>query len=394
MEVKFGLISADSHAGFDRSDFLRRMSAAKWGDRIPCVVEVEEKGRRIDRWSVYGAPRRNDVANCPALMGEPFPTYPKHWDEVPKASYDPVERLKCLDADGVDAEALFPNPPGGTFFEFDDPDFELDAVRAYNDALSEWTRASDRYLPLAILPYLSDPQVIKREVERAATSGHRGVNLLGEMPEQLPHITDPCWYPVWGVCQELGLPIHFHGSAGLSAGASVRKWSGYTHRQAHSAQTATSAVTPAQIIPQFLFSGITERFPALKCVFPEAGVGGLNYVIAACDHEWESRHLWTEGIHTRPSETVRRQMYVNFWFEAEGIKLRHDIGIDNIMWESDFPHVASYYPRSWQEVERVLEGVPEGDRRKMLFENALRVYRIDAKVAVKNNLRENHLSCS
>jgi predicted TIM-barrel fold metal-dependent hydrolase len=114
-------------------------------------------------------------------------------------------------------------------------------------------------------------------------------------------------------------------------------------------------------------------------------VGGLNYVIAACDHEWESRRLWTEGIHTRPSETVRRQMYVNFWFEAEGIKLRHDIGIDNIMWESDFPHVASYYPRSWQEIERVLEGVPEEDRRKMLFENALRVYRIDAKVAVKNN---------
>ena len=71
MEVKFGLISADSHAGFDRSDFLRRMSAARWGDRIPCVVEVEEKGRRIDRWSVYGVPRRNDVANCPALMGEP-----------------------------------------------------------------------------------------------------------------------------------------------------------------------------------------------------------------------------------------------------------------------------------------------------------------------------------
>jgi hypothetical protein len=88
-------------------------------------------------------------------------------------------------------------------------------------------------------------------------------------------------------------------------------------------------------------------------VFAEAGIGGLNYVLAACDHEWECRHLWTEGIPTRPSETVRRQMYVNFWFEAEGIKLRHHIGIDNIMWESDFPHVASFYPRSWESIERV-----------------------------------------
>ena len=93
----------------------------------------------------------------------------------------------------------------------------------------------------------------------------------------------------------------FHGSAGLSAGTSVRKWSGYSQRQAHSAQTATSAVTPAQIIPQFIFSGITERFPGLKGGFPEAGVGGLNYVIAACDHEWECRHLWTEGSSRVPA---------------------------------------------------------------------------------------------
>jgi uncharacterized protein len=380
MEIRFGLISADSHAGFDRDDFSRRMSATKWSDRIPRVVEVEEKGRRIDRWAVYGTPRHNDVANCPALMGEPFPTYPKHWDEVPKAYHDPMARLKALDADGVDAEVLFPNPPGGAFYEFGDVDFELDVVRAYNDALSDWARCSDRYWPLAILPYLSSPGTIRGEIERAAAGGHRGVNIVGEMPKGLPHITERYWDPVWDACQELRLPIHFHGSAGLSAGSSVRKWSGYSHRQAHSAQTATSAVTPAQIIPQFIFSGITERFSGLKCVFPEAGIGGLNYIIAACDHEWECRHLWTEGILTRPSETVRRQMYVNFWFEAEGIKLRHDIGIDNIMWESDFPHVASYYPRSWQEVERVLVGVPEEDRRRMLYENALRVYSVSTNV--------------
>ena len=137
-------------------------------------------------------------------------------------------------------------------------------------------------------------------------------------------------------------------------------------------------MTPAQIVPQFIFSGITEKFPGLISVFPEAGVGSLNYVIATCDHEWESRHLWTEGITTRPSEIVRRQMYVNFWFEAEGIKLRDDIGVDNIMWESDFPHVASYYPHSWREVERVLKGVPAADRRKMQYENAVRLYKIDA----------------
>jgi predicted TIM-barrel fold metal-dependent hydrolase len=140
-------------------------------------------------------------------------------------------------------------------------------------------------------------------------------------------------------------------------------------------------VTPAQIVPHLLFSGILERFPGLKFVFAEAGIGGLNYLIASCDHEWEVRHLWTEGLKTRPSEVIRRQMYVNFWFEAEGIKLRDSIGIDNIMWEADFPHVASYYPDSWKEVDRVLKGVPESERRKLLYENALRVYQIKATVA-------------
>lgn len=380
MEIKHKLISADSHCGFDRNDFVERMSKAKWGDRIPQIVEVEAKGEKIDRWAVYGEPRHGDVGNCPVLMNGPFPTYPKRHAEIPAAYHDPKARLEALDADGVDAEVLFPNPPGGTFYEPGDVEYELEVVRVYNDILSEWKRVSDRYVPLAAVPYLSSPEVIKKEFERAAANGHRGVNLHGQMPKGLPHITDPVWNPVWEVCQELQLPLHFHGSAGLSAGASVRKWDGYSVRQAHSAQTATSAVTPAQIVPQFIFSGITEKFPGLILVFPEAGVGSLNYVIAACDHEWESRHLWTEGIITRPSEVVRRQMYVNFWFEAEGIKLRDDIGVDNIMWESDFPHVASYYPHSWREVNRVLEGVPEADRRKMQYENAVRLYRIDAKL--------------
>jgi predicted TIM-barrel fold metal-dependent hydrolase len=386
MEIKHGLISADSHAAFDRDDFIRRMSAAKWGDRIPRVVEVEDKkGRRVHRWTVYDGRPQDSVCNCPALMGDPFPTYPDRWDEVPRTAYDPRQRLTALDKDGIDAEVLFPNPPGGNYFEFADVSFELDVVRAYNDALTEWSRASDRYLPLAIIPYLSSPATIAREIERAVAGGHRGINVLGQMPESLPHLTDPHWDPLWRVCQELDVPIHFHGSAGLRAGSSVRKWSGYTPRQAHSAATATSAVTPAQIIPQLIFSGVTERFPLLKCVFAEAGIGGLNYVLAACDHEWEGRHLWTEGIVTRPSETVRRQMYVNFWFEAKGVQLRHHIGIDNIMWESDFPHVASFYPRSRESVERVLEGVPLEDRRKLLYENAVRVYRIETVATVENH---------
>jgi len=261
-------------------------------------------------------------------------------------------------------------------------------VRAANDTMTEWTRVSGRYLPLVMVPYLSGLDVMAQEIERAVVSGgHRGVHLNGQMPSSLPHVTDPYWDPIWETCQALGVPVNFHGSAGVNAGVGKNeaRWVGYTPRQGHSASVTTSCVTPAQLIPQLVFSGLTERFPRLKIVFAEAGIGGFTHAAAICDHEWEVRHLWTEGIATRPSEAIARQMYANFWFEAAAIQLEDRIGTDNLMWESDLPHIPCNYPQSWEAVERALQGVPPPDRRKLLFENALRVYGIEATLTVGEN---------
>ena len=191
-------------------------------------------------------------------MGDPFPTYPERWEEVPRTAYDPRERLKALDSDRVDAEVLFPNPPGGNYFEFGDAAFELDVVRAYNDALGEWARISDRYLPVAILPYLSEPKTIAGEIARAVSVAIAASMSSGRCP-----CASPSHRPALGSTLErlpgVGRSDPFPRFGGVRAGASVRKWSGYTPRQAHSAMTATSAVTPAQIIPQLIFSGVTER---------------------------------------------------------------------------------------------------------------------------------------
>ena len=158
MEIKYGLISADSHVAFGRDDFTSRMSNSKWGDKIPQVVEFERDGELLEGWSLYGqkpgSPRgfQVNVCNCPALMGEPFPNWPKRWEDVPKMAYDPAERLKALDIDRIDAEVLFPNPPGGNYFQFGDPEYEFATLKAYNDILSDWTKVSDRYLPLVSIP--------------------------------------------------------------------------------------------------------------------------------------------------------------------------------------------------------------------------------------------------
>ncbi len=386
MEVKYGLISCDSHAQPHKNAFLDRMSKQKWGDKIPQLKETSDKAnmavpydRTVDRWYVNGELVGNrGVVNCPTVMDDPMRKYfPQTWDEVPAKVYDPVERLKALDEDGVDAEVLFPNDPvqAGTMIQGEDADFELDCVRAYNDAIGEWREVSDRYIPLAIIPYLSDIDVAVTEVQRAVKKGHKGITMLAE-PSQthsgLHHFNDPYWHPLWEVCQDLDIPVHWHASAGLNL--KMPRWKGYTRNQEQAMGPSGGFSTSAQFMPNLLFSGVLDMYPTLKWVSAETGLGWVNYILEGCDHEWERRHLWTEGILTRPSELFKRQLYVDFWYESAGIQLRHKIGIDNIMWESDYPHSTSTYPESWEFVKRSLEGVPQEDRDKMLYGNALRIY--------------------
>ena len=116
MEIKYGLISSDSHGQLGKDAYTSRMSGSKWGDRIPHVVEVREEkfAHAVERWVVHGEIQGGNVCNCPTAMAD-RKYYPQRWEEVPLEVYDPAHRLKALDRDRVDAEVLFPNGPGGRF---------------------------------------------------------------------------------------------------------------------------------------------------------------------------------------------------------------------------------------------------------------------------------------
>ena len=131
----------------------------------------------------------------------------------------------------------------------------------------------------------------------------------------------------------------------------------------------------AQFIPNLIFSGVLDRYPRLRWVCAETGIGWVNYMLEACDHEWERRHLWTQGIVTRPSELFRRQIHVDFWYEQR----RHSSCAIPSAWTTScgnrtIPHSTSTYPESWQFVDRTLAGVPEDERKQLLYGNAMRVY--------------------
>ena len=386
MEIKHGLISCDSHAQPHKDTWVNRMSKAKWGDAIPHIAETANKAHMavpvdgvVDRWFVNGQlVQPKGACSCPAAGGTEGQYWPQRWEEVPSYVYDPKDRLWAMDNDGIDAEVVFPNDPFVPAVCFQgDAEFELDCVRAYNDCIAEWRQVSDRYVPLAMIPYLSGIEVTVAEATRAVETGHRGIIMLAEpshTKDGLQHFNDSYWDPLWAACQEMDAPIHWHSNAGIRL--SIPAWKGYTRLQDEAMRPAAHFSTPAQFIPNLIFSGVLERFPTLKWVCAETGLGWLSYVLEACDHEWDRRHLWTEGVPIRPSELFRRQIYVDFWYEKAGIHQRHHIGMDHIMWESDFPHATSTYPESWKFVERSLEGVPKDERDQLLYTNAITLYKL------------------
>src|SRR5262249_47885667 len=149
------------------------------------------------------------------------------------------------------------------------------------------------------------------------------------------------------------------------------------HKQQAMRRTAAFVVQP-QFVGNFLLSGLADRFPGLTLVCAETGTGWLTYLMHAADRRWETERRWRDGAR-RPSEIVRRQVRVTFWYERAGNRMRDVIGVDNILWASDYPHGTSSYPTSRELIEQVLGDVDPAERRKLLCENVLRVYGVPAE---------------
>lgn len=398
MEIKYGLISSDDHLQLNQDNWTKRMSEKKWGSKIPQLRPTQDPAHMATdwgeadtwRWFIYDKPESpRGVANCPTMMQDPKwgeagahrKYFPQRWSDVPLAVYDPVERTKAMDKDGIDAAVLFPNDPvQSTAFFQGDAEFELDCVRAYNDGAIEWVQTSPRLMCLPIIPYLNGIEATCAEVTRVSRAGlNTGIVMLAEPSgnhKDLKHFNDPYWDPLWALCQDLEMPIHWHAGGGIGVGFRSLGWSGYTRNEMQALGPTAGFSIQAQFLPNVIFSGVLDRYPSLKWVCAETGLGWVNYILEGCDHEWERRHLWTEGITSKPSDLFHRQMYVDFWYEQAGIQLRHEIGMDNIMWEADFPHSTATYPESWEFVNRTLEGVPQKEREQLQYGNAVKLYKL------------------
>jgi len=376
MEMKKGFISVDDHVQEQPDVWTERLSKAKWGNRIP---HIEKQADGTENWVIDGRKLPlGGVASTGAVMRDRTEE-PQCWQDVPKVAYDPTERLKAMDTDGVDYSVLYPTVAGvagETFGRLTDPDFELACVQAYNDWLiEEWANRSERFIPQCIVP-IYPMEATVAEIKRSVKKGHRGV-IYPAVPMELrdvPHINEAVYDPLWATCQDLGVPICFH--AGSSEALQVPPYKGYSPALAGAFQAITRPMSTVSVLVNLWISRILLRFPDLKVIFGESGLGWGAYILEYTDFQFKG-----DGLHRSydltPSEMFKRQCYLVGWYDRASIRTRRYIGTENILWATNFPLATSTWPKSGDTISRCFRDVPDAERQKILWENAATLYRVE-----------------
>jgi len=382
MAAEFKLISADDHLQETPDVWTDRLSK-DWGDKAPHVAKQSDGA---ERWVVNDKVLNEragaviPVARVGALNADPF-IDPKTWGEVPKEAYDPAERLKAMDKDGVAAAVLYPSVAGNSgemLSAVEDAALEKACVQAYNDWAAEtWGKASPRFATQCLIPVTSVEDAVS-ELERAIGLGHRGVTIPAapwRINENSTHLHDPYWDPLWAKAQEMNIPVSFH--SGSAPNILLRVYEGMDPAIAKGFDLVRQPTSTGMVLGRFLFSGIGERFPNVKFVFASGGIDWMPFLLECSDHEWERICLKGEQpyeMQTSPTDIFHRQCNVTTWFENIGLRLRHLIGVENILWASEFPLETSTYPKSVEMVEKNFADVPAGERDKIVSGNTARLY--------------------
>lgn len=370
MARDYNLISADSHI-LEPPHLWTQNMPKKYHDKVPRVVPDGDGG---EAWQF--APE-----TPPAPIGIYASAGRKHdevrWTGVSFASanqgnFSAKPRMEEQDIDGVDAEVLFGSARMMShFFSDPDPDFQMAGVQAYNNWLAEdFVRvAPDRFVGLAAMPALNVDAAIK-EMERCLKLGLKGV-WLNTMPSMGSAIR-PEDDKFWDACQSLNVPVHFH----VRVMRQVVKPKPKGVRGDDLTGLATVGASSMIVdMPEIIASGVHDRFPRLTWVAVETGAGWVPYILEQMDDRWWRNRNWLPiKLKHEPSYYFRRNWRVAFMIDRYAIQNRHSIGVDNMMWSTDYPHHGCDWPETRRVVDEMFTGVPEEERRKICAGNAVKLY--------------------
>jgi predicted TIM-barrel fold metal-dependent hydrolase len=247
--------------------------------------------------------------------------------------------------------------------------------RAYNDWLADFCATDRARLKGIAMINLDDVQDGIRELERAARLGLAGA-MITEYPLEHRRYDQPEYEPFWAAAESLGMPLSLHTATrrqGKIRGAGEK-----TLRDASS--RSTKAFYPALSMCDMIFSGVFERYPRLTVAIVEFELSWAPHILASMDYTYRERHgeaiyRFKDGM--RPSDFFHRNVVLSFQEDAVGIRLRDVIGVDNMMWGSDYPHSESTFPQSRKILAEILAGVPEDEQARIAGANTARLYGFD-----------------
>jgi len=388
--MSYTIIDADTHVT-ETPDLWTSRAPAGMRDRVP-RVETEADGTM--RW-VVGASRGLASVGLTATAGVgSFNKPPRNYEEMHPGAYDAKARLKYMDQMGIWAMVMYPNVGGfgaQQFLKLADPELMLTCVQIYNDWQSEWASAdARRLLPITSIPFW-DVAAAAKEVRRCAAMGHKGILFTGE-PQYygLPLIGDPHWNPLWEAAVELDLPLSFHiGSGDMTEGLVKERIAAYGKMAAFTELAVDIFLRNGLQLNDLLMSGVLARYPRIKFVSVESGIGWIPFMLEALDYQFRGNSVAEEHpeFDRLPSEYFARNVYACYWFEQTAPRRLIDkIGADNVLFETDFPHPTSLYgDEVHSRIKGGLSDCEESVRRRILWENSQKLYKVTPPSATEED---------
>ena len=357
------VISADSHVQEDPRLYQERVPE-KFRHRVPHVEEIEG----ATYWLMEGKkPRRLDVA----IQEETEEDQEREFRSDPQGGRNIERRITDMHRDGVDAEVIYANESLMLFMS-PDPEYQMAVARAYNDwAIELFSAHLDKFAPVAALP-VADIESSIKELERIAKLGYRSAKIPISVKGHPYNL--PMYEPLWSAFEDSGLVLAFHAFTS-DEDLYPEDWGekeGYGGALDFMAMRMADGMGP---VSQLISGGVLQRHAGLNFVVVECGAGWLAWLLYVLDEQNEKKHMWIHPrLEMRPSEFFKRQGHGTFGDDPVALKTMEFTGADGLLWGSDYPHDEGTFPHSQEVIQRTFAGVSESDKRKIICDNAARIY--------------------
>lgn len=374
--MDYPIIDGDTHIN-EPVDLWERRVAAKYRDRAPRVIDTG--GRKS--WLFDGQHQTTITLLCNAV-GESrlnWKVFSNGYESnFRSGGWDPRARLADMDLDMVGSHVLFPTYSlAAPVHLSSDRDVQVACVRAYNDWLSEFASEDpDRLIGIGMLPITGVDDAIAEATRVRDLPGMRGV-LLSRWPNGSGHHSRPEDERFWSAVEDLDLPVAIHvgfGSAGeVDAGSGGPDMlAGITLSMLNQERQAVEMIG---ILGRLILDGILERHPRLRVCLAEVGAGWIPFFLEQTTDNFKRHRFWTGcNLKLLPAEYWRRQCFATFQVDRYAIRNRDLVGVETMMWSSDYPHTGADWPDSLSTISNQMDELPYADRRRMLHDNAARLY--------------------